>query len=262
MRYFLELSYDGTNYAGWQKQPNVRTIQGEIEKALSMSAGISIEVIGCGRTDKGVHAKNFVCHFDTTEPISEFSNQIYKLNGILSPDIVCHRVYDVPEDLHARYDAVQRSYEYNIHMSPNPFKRQYSTFFPLARDFNAGALDQVATLIIETSDFTSFCKSNTDVKTMKCTILESSWQFPEKDVMIYRITANRFLRGMVRLIVGTSLNVSLGRISVREVAEHISRGTRSHYMSSAPARGLFLCDVKYPHSKQQHSKEHTMETLP
>ena len=246
MRYFLHLCYDGTNYAGWQIQPNVSTVQGEIEQALNTILREPISIIGCGRTDKGVHATKYFAHFDCVK-IEDEGNFLYKLNGVLPNDIACKSIIEVDENSHARFDASIRAYTYSLHFKKDPFNRRFSTFYPQGYKLDEALLHQCAEDLLHRTDFSSFCKAHTDNVTNLCTIHESKWHMDAPNgVLRYKISANRFLRGMVRLIVGSALNVALGKISYEDYMRHIVSGTRSDKMSSAPANGLALSNVTYP----------------
>ena len=247
MRYFLELSYDGTDYSGWQKQPNAITIQGRIEEALSVYFKKEISIHGCGRTDSGVHATFYIAHLDLTIDPDEVSHVLYKLNRILDPAIACHRLWAVPISAHARFDALRRSYTYDIHTFKSPFKSKYSTFINYGHKLDYDLLEETAELIKSTTHFASFCKLHGSDTTMDCIIYESRWLINrDNDHMSYHITANRFLRGMVRLIVGASLAVSCGKMTIDQLKDHIAAGTRNPYMQSAPPQGLALSNVTYP----------------
>ena len=246
MRYFLHLCYDGTNYAGWQIQPNVSTIQGEIEHALSIILRDSISIVGCGRTDKGVHATMYYAHFDCSE-IEDESNFLFKLNGILPKEIACKSISSVDSHCHARFDASSRGYTYSLHFWKDPFNRQFSTFYPQGSKLDEALLHKCANDLKVRSDFTSFCKAHTDNLTNLCTIHDCGWDLhANRGVLIFNISANRFLRGMVRLIVGSALNVAIGKLAYTDYLKHLELGTRSDKMSSAPANGLALSKVVYP----------------
>ncbi len=246
MRYFLELSYDGSNYAGWQIQPSVETVQGSIEKALRTFFKEDITIYGCGRTDSGVHATYYIAHVDLDIAHEEADHVVYKLNRLLDPAISCHKLHPVGDTAHARFDAVSRSYTYKIHTFKNPFRAKYSTFINYGHKLDYQRLDEVAEIVLTTTNFESFCKLHGSHTTMDCKIYKSHWTILENQhLMTYHISANRFLRGMVRLIVGSSLAVSCGKIRIEELEAHISEGTRNPHMQSAPAQGLALSDVTY-----------------
>ncbi|MBK8516946.1 MAG: tRNA pseudouridine(38-40) synthase TruA [Saprospiraceae bacterium] len=245
-RYFIRLSYCGTAYNGWQNQPHEGTItvQATIEKALSTYLRSSIDMVGCGRTDTGVHAKDYYAHFDVPHDLDDIPLIVYRINKMLPGDIAVHLLIKVSDDAHARFDALSRSYEYHIHTLKSPFLIN-SYYYPYRiKDF--GLLQQAADLISETDDFTTFCKLHSDVKTMICKITECTWTVID-DKYVFRITADRFLRGMIRLIVGMCLNVSGGKLSIDEVRKAIQERARTGHDLSVPAVGLYLCDIRYPY---------------
>lgn len=251
MRYFAFISYDGTDFHGWQIQPNARSVQEEVERALSLLGRNHIEATGCGRTDTGVHADNFCLHFDWDHLIPDIRHFLFQINGILPKSIVFKSLVEAPER-HARFDATRRYYRYDIHSSKSPFHHRYSTFYPLVKEFDRSRLDEVADVIYNTDDFKSFCKTRTDVKTTQCQVFESRWIFDDSH-WTYRIAADRFLRGMVRLIVGTSLRVAEGKIAIEDLKENIAAGARPSMAWSAPAQGLMLYQVDYPFIKDSAS---------
>jgi tRNA pseudouridine38-40 synthase len=244
MRYFSELAYSGTNYHGWQKQPNAFSVQEMIEQAFSTILGAEIEVVGCGRTDAGVHASQYFMHFDYD---GNFPDEFLKrVNKFLPGDIAIRRIFQVKEDAHARFDAVRRSYSYFIVLEKNPFASGLSWHFPFFEKLDFQKTQQAATLLLNYTDFQPFCKSNTDVKTMKCHIIRSEWALDDvQRKMTYHITADRFLRGMVRLIVGMCLHVGLGKIPIDEVRHALEHQTLIKKSWSVPPHGLFLTEVKY-----------------
>ncbi len=244
-RYFIRLSYCGTAYNGWQNQPHqgTITIQSVIENALSTFLRQKIDITGCGRTDKGVHARDYFAHFDIAL-LDEIPTLIFRLNKLLPEDIAVHDIIQVAEDAHARFDAISRSYEYHLHTEKSPFA--IHSFYYTYDKPELEILNEVAELILKYDDFTTFCKFHTDVKTMNCRITESRWeQIGER--YIYRIKADRFLRGMIRLIVGVCLQVSRGKLTIEEVKIALSEKRRTGYDWSVPASGLFLCDIRYPY---------------
>ncbi len=251
MRLFLELSYDGDKYAGWQRQPNVTTVQGSIEHALHLIFGKDIGIVGCGRTDTGVHATYYIAHCDLDIAPAECDQIIYKLNQILDKDIACHRFIQTSENAHARFDAMSRSYLYQIHFKKSPFKNNYSTLVNYGDKIDIDLLNEVASIVKKTVNFEAFCKSHGSNTTTECLISTSTWSIDHaQDQLSYSIRANRFLRGMVRLIVGSSLSVATRKLSLSDLKYHISMGTRSPLMSSAPACGLALVGVEYPYIKR------------
>ena len=242
MRYFAKLSYQGTKYSGWQRQPKVMTVQEKIEDAIATVLRTDVPVVGCGRTDAGVHALQYVLHFDSDEVLPE--DFLFRLNRILPKDIAVQKVMEVKEGAHARFDASHRAYEYHVGPSKNPFTTNTAFFYPFYHKLDRDKMQTVATLLSEQTAFFPFCKSNTDVKTMDCSIFRSEWIFKE-DEMIYEVAANRFLRGMIRLIVGMSLNVGLGKLSIAEVEEALIKQERLRKSYSVPPQGLFLKDILY-----------------
>ena len=244
-RYFIRLSYCGTAYNGWQNQPHAgtTTIQSVIENALFTFLRQKVDITGCGRTDKGVHARDYFAHFDIA-PLGEIPTLIFRLNKLLPIDIVVHDIIQVTEDAHARFDATSRSYEYHLHTEKSPF--DIHSFYYTYDTPNIEILNEVAELMLDHVDFTTFCKFHTDVKTMNCHITESRWE-KIGNQYIYRIKADRFLRGMIRLIVGVCLQVSRGKLTIEEVKTAMSEKRRTGQDWSVPAEGLFLCDIKYPY---------------
>jgi len=245
MRYFLELSYLGTPFSGWQKQPQARSVQGELEHAFSTLLRQKVELVGCGRTDAGVHASYYVAHLDVAEPLPE--NFLHRANRFLPPDIALHALLPVPDEMHARFSALERSYEYRIHCHKDPFLQNLSYHFPFCRDLAFAKLQQAGRLIMQYDAFYPFCKSNSDARHMKCQLHHISWERkPQTGQLYFSISANRFLRGMVRLIVGACLQVGLGKLSTKELQKALDEQTRLPQAWSVPARGLYLTDVIYP----------------
>ena len=245
MRYFIELSYDGTAYCGWQVQPNGESVQGCIQRALSMLLREEVSITGAGRTDAGVHAAMMVAHVDIPADLSpEATNQlVYRLNGILPHDIAIHRIYPVPDDMHARFSALARTYYYYVHTRKSPFLRDRSWRLVHAPDFEA--MNRAAATLLEYEDFTSFSKVNTDTKTNICHVRSARWVQLADYEWRFEITADRFLRNMVRAIVGTLMEVGRGQLSLEGFRQVIERKDRSAAGDSVPARGLFLQEVKY-----------------
>ncbi|WP_374951709.1 tRNA pseudouridine(38-40) synthase TruA [Mucilaginibacter sp.] len=242
-RYFIELSYDGTNYHGWQVQPNAVTVQELLDKALTTLLRQPIETTGCGRTDTGVHAKEFFAHADVAS-IDDRPLDIDKrsLNALLPNDIAVKNIILVQPDAHARFDATLRSYEYHIHFDKDPFKHGYSW---LLRDLpNLELMNQAAAIIMEYTDFSCFSKSNTQVKTNNCKIVNAVWEQTQNGI-VFKISADRFLRNMVRAIVGTLLAVGKGEMPPEAIRKIIASKNRSKAGTSVPACGLYLTEVKY-----------------
>ena len=256
MRFFITLSYDGTRYHGWQIQPNGDSIQQRLQEALSTLLRQPIEVVGAGRTDTGVHARMMVAHFTISQfddlTISQFDNLAYKLNKLLPQDIAVQDIRQVPDDMHARFSATSRTYHYFIHTRKDPFLQAYSWHVPYKLDFEK--MNEAAKVLLEYKDFTSFSKVNTDTKTNLCDITEAYWSPIEiangtslnsKCLWRFTITANRFLRNMVRAIVGTLVEVGRGRITIDDMRRIIEARDRCQAGESVPAKGLFLVDIKY-----------------
>lgn len=241
-RYFLEVSYKGTNYNGFQKQDNAITIQSELEKALSILHRRSFSLTGSSRTDAGVHALQNFFHFDDDLPVNP--QFLYKINAILPADIVVKGLKPVPDDAHCRFQASSREYHYYIYRHKDPFLEDRAYFFPYT--LNLDLLQEAARALRGTANFETFSKRNTQVRTFMCTLMESSWIQEPGDVLVYRVKGNRFLRGMVRGLVGTMLQVGRGKMSMDDFRAAIEARDCSRADFSAPARGLFLVEVAYP----------------
>lgn len=241
MRYFITFSYDGTAYHGWQIQPHSNSVQEELQKALSTLLRESVEVVGAGRTDTGVHARKMIAHFDFRE--MDCHQVVYKLNKILPKDIAVQSIERVADDLHARFSATSRTYHYYVHLKKNPFHRAYSWQVYGELDFDL--MNQAAIVLMKYQDFTSFSKSNTDTKTNNCTITYARWDRVDDDQWRFTITANRFLRNMVRAIVGTLVDVGRGKITMDQMRKIIEAKDRCQAGDSVPGNALFLVDVKY-----------------
>jgi len=261
-RYFLELAYKGTQYSGFQVQHHTATIQSEVEKALktlfpSGLAGVDgqgnpnpFTLTGSSRTDAGVHALQNFFHLDTAIPIPQ--QRLYNLNAILPPDIVVKHIYPVKMDAHCRFDALSRTYRYYIYQSKSPFLNDSAYYFPFKLD--ESLLQQAAGIISQHTDFTSFSKRNTQVKTFQCNILQSFWQ-KEDECLVYQVEANRFLRGMVRGLVGTMLKVGRGVWSLQDFEKILKAKDCTKADFSTPPHGLFLVAVKYPPGQFNLSNE-------
>lgn len=270
MRYFLHLSYDGTNYCGWQVQANAPTVQQTINEALFKLLRNEIRSMGCGRTDTGVHAKDFYMHFVTEKEIADIPDFLFRLNCVLPDDISIFRIIPVAEKAHARFDATERTYEYFIHFDKTPFLKKYSFYQGFYR-INWEPMIEAAEFIKTIQDFSSLCLPSVDFKTNICYLKKVQWEtLPSQHLILkpydeqqiygplqnkwtsgeavrFTITSNRFLRGMVRKIVGTILMIGKGRISLDEFKETViaQKDFRVHYL--APPNGLFLSKVKYPY---------------
>ena len=242
MRYFITFSYDGTAYHGWQIQPHSLSVQEELQKAMSILLRKPMEVVGAGRTDTGVHARKMVAHFDYDEEV-DCPQLVYKLNKLLPRDIAVQQVEPVAEDMHARFSAKSRTYHYFVHMGKNPFLRSYS--WQVYGNIDFELMNQAASVLIEYKDFTSFSKVNTDTKTNDCTITEAHWDRVGEEQWCFTITANRFLRNMVRAIVGTLMEVGRGRMTIEQLRRVIEAKDRCCAGDSVPGNALFLVQVKY-----------------
>lgn len=241
-RYFIEVSYKGTNYSGFQKQQNANSVQAELEKALEIFYRQKFELTGSSRTDAGVHALQNFFHFDTDTAIGDGS---YNLNAILPDDIVAKRIFTVTDDAHCRFDAVSRLYHYYIYQDKDPFLQGRAYYVPYPVDIDL--LQAAASEIKNHTNFTSFSKRNTQVKTFECTILQSEWT-QEGDCLIYKVKANRFLRGMVKGLVGTMLLVGKKKINLEEFSSIITAKDCTKADFSVSSDGLFLINVAYPES--------------
>ncbi len=241
-RYFIEFSYDGTAYHGWQKQPQSITVQEVLEDGLQKMLRSEIHVMGAGRTDAGVHATQMFAHFDHEEPI-DLEHLTFRLNRWLPLDISVFAVHKVNPKAHARFHATSRSYEYRFHLRSDPFKNKYA--YVLYREPDVDLMQQAAQLLIGHKDFQCFSRSNTDVKTYLCHLTQARFERNDFD-LIFHISANRFLRNMVRAIVGTLLDVGYGKIQIDDMERILDSKDRNEAGSSAPARGLYLTQVSYP----------------
>ena len=250
-RYFLEVAYKGTQYSGFQKQENAVTIQSEVEKALLVLHKKSIELTTSSRTDSGVHALQNFFHFDADILVDE-RRTLYQLNSILPNDIVIKNIVEVNRDAHCRFDALSRSYEYHIYQKKNPFLLDRAFYFPY--QLNIDALNKAAKLLLNYADFTSFSKRNTQVKTFLCEIKHAHWK-QTNDEFIFYITANRFLRGMVRGLTGTMLKVGRGTISLDDFKHIIEAKDCRKADFSVPPQGLFLHNISYPETVWKHHSE-------
>ncbi len=242
MRYFVVFSYFGKQYHGWQIQPNAVTVEAIMENAFSKLLGVKIDLIGAGRTDTGVHAKQMIAHFDA-EMISDISDIVYRLNAFLPSDIAVQDIFETNSEVHARFDAISRTYEYWIVQEKNPFLSHHAHYIKYPLDIDK--MNKAAQILLENTDFECFSKSNTDVYTFLCNISQAKWSL-KNDVLVFTITADRFLRNMVRAIVGTLLEVGLGKMELETVNAIIKSKNRSNAGASVPAKGLYLTQVIYP----------------
>ena len=243
MRYFIYLEFDGSAYSGWQIQPHSPSVQQTLEKALALFLRQSVSVTGAGRTDAGVHAAQMVAHFDLDEP-QDCDWMRGKLNGILPQDIAVHRIVSVKADAHARFDATARTYKYYVTLNKSAFNRNYSWFLPNEPDFEM--MNRAAEILMKTVDFTSFSKLHTDTRTNDCHVTEAGWEMLPDGRWVFTITADRFLRNMVRAIVGTLMEVGRGRLTIDGFQRIIDSKDRCSAGDSAPAQGLFLYKIVYP----------------
>lgn len=243
MRYFIYFSFDGTGYHGWQIQPNAVSVQQRMNEALGTLLRTSVEVTGAGRTDAGVHAHCMVAHFDVPDTI-DTSWLIYKLNRFLPQDIAVLRIVRVRDEAHARFDAVSRTYHYWVYTCKNPFRRQYATRITFPLDFDK--MNRAAAKLLDVTDFTSFSKVHTDAKTNNCVVMKAEWKQIDDDLWRFEITANRFLRNMVRAIVGTLIEVGRGHLSMSDFERVIALKDRCAAGDSMPGNALSLVDITYP----------------
>jgi tRNA pseudouridine38-40 synthase len=249
-RYFVQLSFLGTAYFGWQVQPGKNTVQKVLEECFSLFLRQKIPVTGAGRTDTGVHASCFVAHFEVEELPYSPEDMVHKLNSFLPEDIALQKIWQVPADAHARFSAISRTYQYIISRVKDPFLTGTSMRYLLPLEITR--MNEAAALLKDYSDFTSFCKLHSDVKTNFCRVLEAKWESTGSQ-LVFTITADRFLRNMVRAIAGTLIEVGKGKLSVDEFRAVIEKRDRCAAGTSVPARGLFLTRIQYPEQIQPAS---------
>lgn len=242
MRYFMELGYNGAPFFGWQVQPEKETVQGCIENALSLLLREEVAVTGCGRTDTGVNARQFFAHFETEQQI-DLQKLTDKLNSFLPKEIAIYRIFPVKDGMHARFSATSRTYKYYVAVTKNPFRFHYS--YRIFQKLDVSKMNEAAAILLETSDFTSFSKLHTQVNNNLCQVTEAHWAM-ENGLLVFTVTADRFLRNMVRALVGTLLQVGKGKITVEEFRDIIARKDRCAAGDSVPAHALFLEKVCYP----------------
>lgn len=242
MRYFLELSYNGTPYHGWQRQPNAISVQEVIENSLSTLLRTKTAIVGAGRTDTGVHGKKMMAHFDTSALIDE-EQLCYKLNSILPQEIAIYSVSRMVDEAHARFDATSRSYEYLVTLQKDPFAIKSAYY--VKRQLDIDAMNQAAKILLHYTNFKCFSKSKTDVKTYHCTITEAVWE-EQNGYLVFKISANRFLRNMVRAIVGTLIEIGENKLAVEDLIRIIQSEDRGQAGYSVPAHGLYLTAINYP----------------
>ncbi len=241
-RYFINLSFDGTRYHGWQVQPEADTVQGRLHSALATILRQPVEVVGAGRTDAGVHAQMMVAHVDLPDAV-DADQLAFRLNRLLPPDIAINDIHRVPDDFHARFSAKRRTYHYFIHTTKQPLRRHYSAELRYPLDFDA--MNTAAEHLLHVSDFGAFCKSHTDVKTTLCDVYEAQWQQVDTNYWCFTISANRFLRNMVRAVVGTLIEVGRHRITLQQFDDIVAGKDRCAAGESMPAHALFLDDIEY-----------------
>ena len=242
MRYFIQFSYFGKMYHGWQNQPNAITVQEVLEEVVSKLLRSTIEIVGAGRTDTGVHAKEMFGHLDI-EPIEDIENLVYRINAFLPEDIAVQNILPVQKDAHARFNAISRSYEYWVCQEKNPFFKDTAHF--VKKPLDVDLMNNAAELLLGKQDFECFSKSKTDVRTYICDVRMARW-VQESDKLIFKITADRFLRNMVRAIVGTLLDVGQGKYPPGHVKAILKSKDRSEAGVSVPAKGLYLTSISYP----------------
>lgn len=242
-RYFMQLAFKGTHFNGWQKQNNAPSVQQAIENALTKLLRQNTEITGAGRTDTGVHARNYIAHFDAVAPVELLPEFMYRLNMLLPFDIAIQKIWPVAANAHARFDALWRTYEYQIITEKDPFETEFCHY--IKHPLNVQQMNMACKILFDYTDFTSFCKLHSDNKTNECHIKEAFWR-TEGNKLIFTIKSDRFLRNMVRAIVGTLLNVGSGKISIDEFRNIIEQKNRCKAGTSAPAHGLFFIGAGYP----------------
>ena len=242
-RYFIEIAYNGKNYHGWQVQPNAISVQAVLNDCLTKLLNEEIHVIGAGRTDTGVHAKQLFAHFDLVKKVKDITRFLSRLNSFLPKDIAAKSLQEVGLEAHARFDASARTYEYFVSQQKNPFQEDLS--FLIHKPINIEVMNQVAKRLFDFKDFTSFSKLDTQTKTNNCKIMQAYWEERE-GLLVFTIQADRFLRNMVRAIVGTLLEVGLGKMTEDEFVKVIESKNRSNAGTSVPAHALYLLEVSYP----------------
>jgi tRNA pseudouridine38-40 synthase len=247
LRYFLELAYNGKNYFGWQKQPKQISVQEVLENSLSTILRSKIEITGAGRTDTGVHAKKMYAHFEYDDKIKP--DFVHRMNAFLPKDIVIYKVFPVHPEAHARFDATDRTYHYFVQIGKDPFN--FDAAWQIRFELDIDRMNEAAQKLLGTQDFSSFAKLHTDVKTHICTVKFAEWVRCGNELK-FTITADRFLRNMVRAIVGTLVDVGKGKISLEDFNNIIEQKDRSFASGSAPAQGLYLVDVVYPETIYPH----------
>jgi tRNA pseudouridine38-40 synthase len=243
MRYFIKFSYKGTNYHGWQIQPNDISVQSVLTDAMSLVFRFQVELTGAGRTDAGVHAVNMIAHFDLPFEIEDSSKIVYRLNSLLPKDISIDSIFEVEESMHARFSAKSRTYKYYVSTKKSPFDDEFSARITFALDEEK--MNEAAQTLFDYIDFTSFSKLHTDVKTNNCRIIQAGWK-QEGDTWVFTVQADRFLRNMVRAIVGTLLEVGRGKLTIDGFRKVIEAKDRGKAGTSVPGHALYLVNVTYP----------------
>ena len=247
MRYFIELAYKGKNYFGWQRQPKQISVQEVLEEKLSVLLREKIDIVGAGRTDTGVHAKQMYAHFDYSGEI-QLEKFTFKLNSFLPKDISVYKIFKVEENAHARFDAISRAYEYHIHIGKNPFLSE--GVFQIYHDLDLDKMNEAAKLMYDYTDFKCFSKSKTDVRTYNCDVMNAVWERKDNQ-LIFHVKADRFLRNMVRAIVGTLLEVGVGKKTIEDFKQVLESRDRTKAGTSVPAQGLYLTEVVYPYINKE-----------
>ncbi len=252
MRYFIELAYNGTRFHGWQRQPKDSSVQQTLEEAFSLILRSPIEITGCGRTDTGVHAAAYYAHFDFA---GEFPpGFIRRMNKYLGHDIAIFQILPVSPDAHTRFDAVRRAYRYQVITRKDPFRRETAYFYALQHQLDQEAMQAAAKLLLDYDHFAPFCKTGSDAKTMRCELFRSEWVFGEHE-HVYHVAANRFLRGMVRLIVGMCISVGEGKLQLEDVRRALDEQSPLQKSLSVNPEGLFLSEVVYPYLSNNKTSE-------
>ncbi len=242
-RYFFELSYDGSSFNGWQIQPNTPSVQEEIQNKLSrLQSNVPVKVVGCGRTDTGVHAHHYILHVDLPQ-IDDLDLFLMKINRMLPDSIAISKIYPVSDELHARFSATERTYRYFIHTQKDPFRARTSWY--VNRELDVTKMNEAAQLLIGRKDFTSLSKLHTDVKTNMCDVRHAKWIQEEDGTLYFEISADRFLRNMVRATVGTLVDVGLGKLKPEDIPTILAAMDRQAASTSVPAHGLFLWKIEY-----------------
>lgn len=244
LRYFLRISYFGPAFHGWQIQPNAPSVQQELNEKLSVLLREPIYVVGAGRTDTGVHATGMICHFDTREPIANTTDLLHRLNSFTNQHLAAHALWEVPDDAHARFSATSRSYLYKISTQKSPFAHQRAWTLTGQLVPEVEPMQEAANLLLGERDFASFAKADNQHNTTLCNLLEARWEMAQNE-LIFHVKANRFLRNMVRAMVGTLVHVGQGKITPQEVLTILEQKDRSQAGESAPAEGLYFVNASY-----------------